>query len=380
MFQKFIEVAGTVFEIARNTYGAVLQMRTNEQGYMKAVLTTGFGGLDKIEYHDHIPIPTPSFQEVLVRVGACGLNNTDIWTREGAYGGSVDENFQSGWRGDQFKFPRIQGADIVGRIAAVGKGVPESRVGERVIVNPTLYRGDSHKSIYHAEFIGSERDGGFAEYVTVPTGNAIAIQSDFSDAELSTFMVSYLTAEHMLNRGGVQRGQTVLVTGASGGVGSALLQLAKRRGAKIIAVVSHGKEAQAQEIGADFIIQRGSRIQDGLDRIGEPHVDVAMDVVGGPQVNELLDVLRPGGKFVIAGAIGGPVTKIDWRMVYLKYIDILGSTLGTMEESTDLVGYIERGEIKPLLYKAYPLQDIVQAQTDFINKKFFGKLVVVAHQ
>lgn len=352
-------------------------MKTTEQGYMKAVLTTGFGGLDKLEYHDHILIPTPSFQEVLVRVGACGLNNTDIWTREGAYGGSVNEDFQSGWRGDKFEFPRIQGADIVGRIVAVGKGVPESRVGERVIVNPTLYKGDSHESIYHAEFIGSERDGGFAEYVTVPTGNAIPIQSDFSDAELSTFMVSYLTAEHMLNRGGVARGQTVLVTGASGGVGSALLQLAKRRGTKIIAVVSRGKEAQAQEIGANFIIQRGSRIRDGLNRIGVPHVDVVIDVVAGAQVNELLDILRPGGKFVIAGAIGGPVTKIDWRMVYLKYIDILGSTLGTMEESRDLMRYIEGREIRPLLYKAYPLKDIVQAQTDFINKKFFGKLVVV---
>ena len=355
-------------------------MNTTEQKYMKAVLTTGFGGLDKLEYHDHIPIPTPSFQEVLIRVGACGLNNTDIWTREGAYGGSVNEDFQSGWRGDKFEFPRIQGADIVGRIVAVGKGVPESRVGERVIVNPTLYKGDSHESIYHAEFIGSERDGGFAEYVTVPTGNAIPIQSDFSDAELSTFMVSYLTAEHMLNRGGVARGQTVLVTGASGGVGSALLQLAKRRGTKIIAVVSRGKEAQAQEIGANFIIQRGSRIRDGLNRIGVPHVDVVIDVVAGAQVNELLDILRPGGKFVIAGAIGGPVTKIDWRMVYLKYIDILGSTLGTMEEAKDLVRYIEGKEIRPLLYKAYPLKNIVQAQTDFLSKKFFGKLVVVPHQ
>lgn len=352
-------------------------MKTREQEYMKAVLTTGFGGLDKLEYHEDIPVPTPAFQEVLVQVGACGLNNTDIWTREGAYGGSVDENFQSGWRGDTFKFPRIQGADIVGRVVATGNGVTESRIGERVIVNPTLYEGSGYASIYHAEFIGSERDGGFAEYVTVPAKNAIPIQSDLSDAELATFMVSYLTAEHMLNRGGVSQGQTVLVTGASGGVGSALLQLAKRRGANIIAVVSHGKESQAQAIGADFTIERGSRIRDGLGRIGISQVDAVIDVVAGTQVNELLDILRPEGKFVIAGAIGGPVTKIDWRTVYLKYIDILGSTLGTMDESRDLVRYIEGGEIRPLLHKAYPLKDIVQAQTDFINKKFFGKLVVV---
>lgn len=347
---------------------------------MKAVLTTGFGGLDKLEYCENAPIPSPSFHEALIQVGACGLNNTDIWTREGAYGGSVDEDFQSGWRGDKFEFPRIQGADIVGRIVAVGEGVAESRIGERIIVNPTLYKGDGYESIFHAEFIGSERDGGFAEYVTVPVTNAIPILSDLSDAELSTFMVAYLTAEHMLNRGGVARGQTVLVTGASGGVGSAVLQLAKRRGAKVIGVVSRGKETQARDIGADFIIERGNRIGDDLHRMNEPRVDVIIDVVAGGQVNELLDILRPGGKFVIAGAIGGPVTKIDWRTVYLKYLDILGSTLGTMEEARDVVRYIEGGEIKPLLYKAYPLKDIVQAQTDFMNKKFFGKLAVVPHE
>lgn len=344
---------------------------------MKAILTTGFGGLDKLEYHDHVPIPLPSSQEVLIQVGACGINNTDIWTREGAYGGTVHEDFPSGWRGDDFQFPRIQGSDIVGRIVAVGKEVAESRIGERVIVNPTLYKGEGTASIYDAAFIGSERDGGYAEYVAVPAGNAIPIHSDLSDAELSTFIVSYLTAEHMLNRGEVGQGQTVLVTGASGGVGSAVIQLAKRRGTKLIAVVGRGKEAQARDLGADYILERESRIRDGLDKIGVVSVDVVIDVVAGAQLNERLEVLRPAGKYVIAGAIGGRITKIDWRTVYLKYIDILGSTLGTTDEFRSLVQYVEKGKIQPLLYKTYPLTDIVQAQTDFISKKFFGKLVVV---
>ncbi len=354
-----------------------LGVKKIKQGQMKAVLTMGFGGIEQLAYREDVPVPHPAKDEVLIKVGACGLNNTDIWTREGKYGGSVDLNAQGGWKGEPFHFPRIQGADIVGQIVEVGENISSTQIGKRVMVNPTLYKGDSNDSIYNSQFIGSERDGGFAEFVTVPMENVIPIQSPLSDAELATFMVSYMTAEHMLNRGQVTQGQTVLVTGASGGVGSAALQLAKRRGAKLIGMVNHGKESMALKFGADHIIHRGGIIRDELNKIDIREVDMVIDIVAGDQVNDLLEVLRPGGKLVIAGAIAGPVTKIDWRKVYLKYLDILGSTLGTMEEAKDIVRYIERGEIKPVLHKAYSLHELAQAQVDFMNKKHFGKLSII---
>ena len=162
---------------------------------MRAMVLTGFGGYDTLHYRPDVPVPKPADDEVLVEVAACGVNNTDIWTREGAYG--TDEN--SGWRGGAFEFPRIQGADIVGRIVDVGGNVPRERLGARVMVNPTLYAG-AGDGLFEAAFIGSERDGGFAEFACVPDANAHAIDSPLSDPELATFMTAYLTAEHMLNR------------------------------------------------------------------------------------------------------------------------------------------------------------------------------------
>ncbi len=344
---------------------------------MKGVVLTGFGGFDKLAYREDLPVPAPAAGEVLVKVGACGVNNTDIWTREGAYGKALGDEAQSGWRGGKFQFPRIQGADLVGRIVALGKGVTRSRMNERVIVNPTLYGGEGEQGLYNAGIIGSECDGGFAQFAAVPAVNAMAIESDLSDAELATFMVSYLTAEHMLNRGRVSKDDRVLVTGASGGVGSALVQLAKRRGAQVVAVVGKGKEDQVRSIGADLVIHRGAEIGSNLQNSGLKNVDLVVDIVAGSQAAELLDVLCPGGRFVIAGAIAGPVTEVDWRKVYLKQLDILGSTMGTMKEAEDLVRYISSSEIKSLLYETYPLSEIVQAQKSFLKKQFFGKMVLV---
>jgi NADPH:quinone reductase-like Zn-dependent oxidoreductase len=156
------------------------------------------------------------------------------------------------------RFPRIQGADIVGRIVGVGGGVNASRIGERVIVDNALYRGEG-EGLVDSGLIGSERDGGFAEYVAVPAENAHAIESDLSDAELATFPTAYVTSLRMLNRARVSAGETVLVTGASGGVGSGLVQLARLRGARVIAVVGLGKEDQARALGTELVITRDTR-------------------------------------------------------------------------------------------------------------------------
>lgn len=338
---------------------------------MKAYLLTGFGGSENLSYREDIPVPAPDADEVLIKVEACGINNTDIWTRLGAYGGSVDDSNQSGWRGGAFHFPRIQGADIVGCVVALGDGVNKEILGKRVMVNPTLYEGKGPLALLNAGLIGSERDGGFAEYVALPATTAIPITSPLSSAELATFMVSYLTAEHMLNRADVRAGDHILITGASGGVGSALLQLAKYRYARASCVIGRGKEDFALSLGADAVYTR----EDTID-IKNESIDVIADVVGGQQAAALLDSLKFGGRFVIAGAIAGPEAKIDWRKVYLKHLTLLGSTMGTPQEAQDLAGYIETGAIKPVLHARYALKELIRAQEAFLEKRFLGKLVI----
>ena len=346
---------------------------------MRAVLLTGHGGLEKLEYREDLPTPEPAEGEVLIAVGAAGINNTDIWTREGAYGTEGDPAAASGWRrGNAMRFPRIQGADIVGRIVGVGGDVNESRIGERVIVDNALYDG-GEEGLVDSGLIGSERDGGFAEYVAVPAENAHAIESPLSDAELATFPTAYVTSLRMLNRARVSAGETVLVTGASGGVGSGLVQLAWLRGARVIALVGSGKEDQARTLGPESVITRktGNLPAAVAEVAGGRPIDVVADVVGGDVFADLLGVLRPMGRYVTAGAIAGPVVRLDLRTLYLKQLELVGSTMGTHEEFASLVDHIASGRIKPLLARTYPLSDIRRAQRDFMNKNFFGKLVLI---
>jgi NADPH:quinone reductase-like Zn-dependent oxidoreductase len=314
---------------------------------------------------------------VLIRVGAAGLNNTDIWTREGAYGAQRDPERAQGWRGEPLAFPRIQGADIAGRIVAVGPDVPETRIGERVLVDNALYAEDGD-DLLEAGIIGSERDGGFAELVSVPGENAHRIDSALSDAELASFPTAYVTAERMLNRARLAAGETVLVTGASGGVGTGLVQLAKIRRATVIGIAGHGKEDLVARIGADAVVTREENVAAAVDEAlaGEP-LDVVADVVGGDQTRELLNLLRPGGRYVVAGAIAGPLVTVDLRTIYLKQLDVLGSTMGNRDEFAALVRHIESGRLRPLVWATYRLAELARAQADFARKDFVGKLVVI---
>lgn len=341
---------------------------------MDAVLLTGHGGLEKLEYREDVPVPTPGADDVLVEVEACGLNNTDIWTREAAYG---DDD--AGWKG-QLDFPIIQGADIAGEIVAVGSNVSGDRIGERVLVDNALYADvpNEFQALVHADLIGSERDGGYAEYAAVPAENAHRIDSSLSSVELATFPTAYVTAERMLNRSSVGAGDDVVVTGASGGVGTGLVQLAKRRGARVLGVTSSGKADAVREIGADGTVARDeadvpTAIRSWTD---DEQVDVVADVVGGGLFQELLKVLRAGGALVTAGAVAGPVTEIDLRTVYLKQITIVGSTMGTQSEFKDLVRYIEDTEIEPVLAETYPLSEIHDAQRHFARNDYVGSIVV----
>ena len=201
---------------------------------MKAMVLTGHGGLDRYVWHEDWPRPEPGAMEALIRVRACGLNNTDVNTRSGWYSKTVDEattgdaytdvgEQDPSWGGAPIVFPRIQGADAVGEVVAVGEGADPALVGRRVMVDAWLRDWSDPDNKDKAGYFGSEIDGGFAEFTTIDARNLAVVQSDLSDAELATFSCSYTTAEGMLARAGVGAGDTVLVPGASGGVGGALV-------------------------------------------------------------------------------------------------------------------------------------------------------------
>ena len=355
---------------------------------MKAVLLKGYGGFDQLEYREDVPVPLPQAREVLIRVAAAGVNNTDINTRTGWYSKGVSQGTTSeagksgyaaasagdaGWTGGARKFPLIQGADVCGRVVAIGQGVEASRIGERVLVEPALREPVAWRP-YEAHYLGSECDGAFAEYVKVPAVHAYRIESDLSDAELATFPCAYSAAENMMTRANVTAGETVLITGASGGVGSAAVQLARRRGANVTAITSAAKAEQVKSLGAGRIVLRERKL---LDQIAAETIDVVIDVAGGQQWPPLLEALKRGGRYAVSGAIAGPIVELDLRTLYLKDLRLLGCTILERQVFADLVGYIERGEIKPLLAKTFPLMEIVRAQHEFLAKGFVGKLVLL---
>ncbi len=349
---------------------------------MRGVVLTGHGELDKLEYRDDLPVPSPGPDEVLIAVTACGVNNTDINTRTGWYSKTVsgatgatvlDADHDGSWGGG-LTFPRIQGADPAGRIVAVGNGVPEVRIGERVITDPWLR--DPGGDLEKARYLGSEVDGGFAEYVVVPAENAHAIDTDLADVELASFSCSYSTAEHMLHRAGVAADQWVLVTGASGGVGTGLVQLAKRRGARVVAIAGESKLDAVVALGADVVIARQSPDVPGAVRDAVRRVDVFADVVGGDMFAPLLELVRRGGHYATAGAIAGPIVDLDLRTLYLHDLTLHGATVPPPVVFSNLMGYIERGEIGPVVGATYPLERLAEAQSAFMEKQHVGAIVM----
>ena len=361
---------------------------------MRAVVLTGYGGLDKLEYRDDVPVPKLGAGEVLIAVAACGMNNTDVNTRTGWYSKSVTEGTTAEggaggfetitedaatWGASSLPFPHVQGADVCGRIVAVGEGIDPVRIGERVIVDGWLRDPDEPDNRDKAGYFGSERWGGFAEYTTAPAVNAFKVECELSDAELATFPCSSSTAEHMLERTGLAVGQTVLITGASGGVGSALVQLAKRRGATVVAIASASKMAAIRDIGADHVLPRDVGDLAGAlrDATGRDTVDVVADIVGGDGFAALIERIARGGHYVTSGAIAGPIVALDLRTLYLNDLTLHGATVMPRFVFENLIGYIERGEIRPLLAKSFPLADLAKAQAEFLEKKHIGNFVVI---
>lgn len=349
---------------------------------MRAVLLTGHGGFDRLAYRDDVPVPAAGPGEVLVRVAAAAINNTDVNTRVGWYSKGVraatgtGDAFaeaapdDAGWSGTPIAFPLVQGADCCGVVAAAGAGVDAGRIGERVLVRPVM--GVPGAPPPASRTLGSDLHGAFAEYVVVPAAEAYRVESGWTDTELASIPCAFSTAENLLHRAGVREGERVLVTGASGGVGSAAVQLARRRGAEVIAVAAPEKAEALLALGAGRVLGRGEALPAELGG----SVDVVVDVAAGPAWPRLLDVLVPGGRLAVAGAIAGPVVELDVRTLYLRDLTLLGCTHQEEVVFANLVGYVERGEIRPVVARTYPLRDLVRAQGDFLAKRFTGKLVL----
>ena len=339
---------------------------------MRGVYLNGHGGLDKLEIRGDIPVPTPGPHDVLIRVGAAAVNNTDINTRLAWYSKSDGDSNDASWSGHTIHFPRIQGADVCGRIVAVGEQVGISRLNERVLVEPCI-REAHGKILDRPWYFGSECDGGFAEYTVVASRHAYQISSNLSDVELASFPCSYSTAENLLTRANVTANDIVLVTGASGGVGSAVVQLAKSRGAKVIGITSTSKSDKVLNLGAEQVLVRG---ESAAQMLGKDSVDVVVDLVAGKQWPDLLDVIKPFGRYAVAGAIGGPQVELDIRTLYLKDLSLFGCTVLNQGVFANLIKRIESNEISPVVARTFPLIQLTDAQSFFESKQYIGKLVI----
>ena len=349
---------------------------------MKAVVTAGNGGYDKLVYGE-VDVPVPGPGEVLIRVLAAGVNNTDINTRLGWYSPSVTAGTDQltaapaetaisdgGWNGAS-PFPLIQGTDCCG-LVVTAPSTHSALTGKRVLVRPCMRpKGFSQPDMV---WMASDFDGAFAQYVKVPASEVFTVDCAWSDAELATIPCAYGTAENMLHRAGVKADDRVFITGASGGVGSAALQLAKRRGAIVIASTSPSKIDAVKSLGADAVAGRGAG---AFEFLKEQPVDVVVDNVAGADFGLWMKLLRRGGRYVSSGAIAGPMVQMDWRDIYLKDITLIGCTAWDEPVFPNLISYIERGEIRPLLARTYPLDDIAGAQRDFLMKDFVGNLVLI---
>ena len=355
---------------------------------MWAVVTMGNGDYDMLNYRQ-VPVPIPGADEVLLKVLAAGVNNTEINTRLGWYSASFTEGTDQtatqqtdekqsisdgGWN-EATPFPFIQGTDCCGTVVSVGADNAQHLLGKRALVRACM-RPNGFSSMNNI-WMASDFDGAFAQYVKVPASEVFPVNCNWAHQELATIPCAYGTAENMLHRSGVSANEHILVTGASGGVGSAAIQLAKRRGAKVTAVCGKTKAQQVLDIGADSVVYRDSAL---LQAVGESVFDVVVDNVAGSEFPNMLKVLKRGGRYTSSGAIAGPIVELDMRDMYLKDITLIGSTAWDEPVFPNIIKYIEKGEIEPLVAKVFPLDQIAEAQREFMLKQHFGNFVLIPPQ
>jgi alcohol dehydrogenase len=337
---------------------------------MCGVVLTGHGGPERLVWREDLPVPRPGPGEALVRVLAAGVNMTDVNTRTGWYARA--EAPEGGW-GGAIAFPRIQGADLCGRVVALGPPLPgeEARIapGARVIC-PTNQAEPTADDPLAFRSIGSEFDGAFAEFCVVPVRHLYDVSaSPLDDVAMGAVPCAYGTAMNLLDRAGVTAGMSVLVAGASGGVGLAAVELALRRGARVTGQCSAARAGPLAAAGAAH-----------LDRDAPPppaRFDAVIDVVGGPGWAARLAALRPGGHYAVAGAVAGAEVTGDLRTIYLNDLTLHGVTRETPGAFARLVAMLNADPPRPLVSRTYPLRDIAAAQADLVAGRYPGKLVLL---
>jgi NADPH:quinone reductase-like Zn-dependent oxidoreductase len=360
---------------------------------MSAMLLTGHGGVEKLQYRQDVTTPQPGLGQVLVQVTATAKNNTDRKAREGLYPTKGKEEVTSFAMGGSptLTFPRIQGADIVGRVVAVGDGVETSRIGERGLLDFNIYADERRDINLTPDYYGHGADGGYADYVVVPADQFHHVPNpELQDAKLAAMgMCSYQTAYHMMTSANVSAGERVLVTGASGGVGTALIQLCRIVGAIPYAVSQLDKADALLTLGAEAVIDRGD-LSTFVERVmaetnGKP-IDAVMDLVGGQMTDLFIDTMivdmqgrSSYPRLSIAGASGGNLSEMMWTRIYLYQVQIFGVSHGTREEAEQLIEWIRSGALKPVLHAAFKLSDLHNAERYFVNRgsNYLGKIVIV---
>jgi NADPH:quinone reductase-like Zn-dependent oxidoreductase len=344
---------------------------------MRGVLLTRHGGPEALQWREDIPVPRPGPGEVLVRVRAAGVNNTDINTREGWYAAEVtgatgetgDGVERGGWAG-ALAFPRIQGGDLCGEVVAKGAGVEAPALGARVTCPINIPRPTEENPVGFLA-LGSEIDGAFADYCLMRADDLYDVSDvPLSDIEIAALPCGFGTALGLLERAGVGPGQEVLITGASGNVGLAAVQIAAALGAHVTGIAAPAKAAILRADGAAEVIARDAPL-------AQDRYHAVIDLVGGAGFAALIDALRPGGHYAVAGAIAGPMVTADLRRIYLRDITIHGCTYQAPEVFARLIEMARAGRLRPRIAATYPLRDIARAQADFLAKAHAGKLVLL---
>jgi len=341
---------------------------------MKCVRIHEHGGVEKLVYEE-IPNPAIGSNDVLVRVKATSINHLDIWVRQGL-------------PGVKFPLPLIPGVDASGVVAELGAAVRHVRVGDRVVVAQGISCGHCKQCLNGDDnlckeyrLIGEHRDGADAEFISVPDKNILKLPDSVSFEAAAASALVFLTAWHMLvNKAKVQPGDDVLVIGASSGVGTAGLQIARMVGGRVIATTSTDEKAmKLRELGADEVINY--KTQSVLDQVrqltGKKGVEVVFDHVGASVWEENIKAMAKGGRLVTCGATSGYEAATDLRYVFYKQLQILGSTMGRKGDLITILNLIERGILKPVIDRVMPLADVRQAHQIVEERKHFGKIVLI---
>jgi len=340
---------------------------------MKAVYFDQHGGLAVLQYGE-LPTPLPAAGQVLVQLQAAALNHSDLLVR-------------AGWPGLKLKLPHILGADGAGRVATLGEGVQNWKVGQRVVIDASICveedeftRSGRDNLCRHWELLGETLPGTYAQYVAVPAVNLLEIPGEFPAGQAAAAALVYLTAWHsLLKRGLLQKGQSVLIVGASGGVNTAAIQVAKYVGAEVFVVGSDAKKLKlAEQLGADHLIDRSK--EEDWSKVAylmtnKRGVDVVLDNVG-TTFPLSLRALRKGGRLLTVGNSGGPKFEIDNRYIFGKHLSILGSTMGTRADFAEVMTLVFAGKLQPVVDKSFPLKEARAAQEYLEKGEQMGKVVL----